>query len=237
MPAEPPGLAIHIGADILTDPAHARWAPQLSCVDTIERASRLAVAAGITQQQALTGTRATREQVRHALRSAAAQMGHGGQLLLTFTGHSDSGATDSCGPGDVSWCLHDGTLRLAEVADALNTLPPASRVVVISDTCYAAALSRFPISATLALIAACEAHQQILARPATTFVARLEQLVLPRGQRNPHCTSYSWLDRRLRQDTPDVERPCVWASKASIWAERPFHPWSLAAGQTGAAMF
>jgi tetratricopeptide (TPR) repeat protein len=71
------------------------------------------------------------------------------------------------------------------------------------------ALSSFTIPATVVLLAACGANQQVLANPAEGFAARLEQLVLPDGQPNPRCTSYRWLNWQLRQDSPDVERPGV----------------------------
>jgi hypothetical protein len=55
--------------------------------------------------------------------------------------------------------------------------------------------------------------------------ARLEQLVLTDGQPNPACTSYLWLSRQFRRDSPDVERPQVWTNRPSVWSQRPFrHP-------------
>jgi hypothetical protein len=218
------GLAIHVGADSLTDPRHAGFAPLPSSRDTIESASRLASAAGISRQHQLAGASATRERVSRALASATTELDPHGQLLLTFTGHSDRGEPDASGRREISWCLRDGTLGLAEVAALLRALPSTAMIVVVADTCYAAALSAFAMPAPLVLLAACGAGQQILARPAVTFTALLEQLVLPGGRPNPDCASYLWLDRRLRHDTPDVERPRVWASHAIAWTERPFQP-------------
>jgi len=224
MPPDPPGLAIHIGADVLTSPRHAHWPAVRSCRDTLQRTTRLAAAAGITRQLELLGARASRAEVTGALRQAAAELDPDGHLLLAFTGHSDRERTDPDGPPDIGWCLYDGTLPLAEVAALLSAAPPTALITVIADTCYAAALSGFTISATVVLLAACGANQEILANPATGFAARLEQLILPGGQFNPHCTSYRWLNRQLRQDTPDVERPRVWANRLSAWSWRPFHP-------------
>ena len=95
---------------------------------------------------------------------------------------------------------------------------------MIADTCYAAALSRFAIPAIVVLLAACGADQEILAHPATGFAARLERLVLADGQPNPACTSYLWLNRQFRRDSPDVERPLVWTNRPFVWSQRPFHP-------------
>jgi len=95
---------------------------------------------------------------------------------------------------------------------------------VIADTCYAAALSRFAFPATVVLLAACGADQEILAHPATGFAARLEQLVLTRGRPNPACTSYLWLNRQFRRNSPDVECPLVWTNRPVVWSQRPFRP-------------
>ena len=223
MPPEA-GQAIHIGADVLASSRHARWAAVRSCRDTVQRTTRLAAAAGITRQHQLLGTRASRARIGHALGEAATGLDPHGHLLLAFTGHSDREPAGPDQPPAIAWCVHDGTLPLAEVAALLSAAPPTALITVIADTCYAAALSGFTIPATMVLLAACGANQQILANPAEGFVTRLEQLVLPGGQPNPRCTSYRWLNRQLRQDTPDVERPGVWTNHLAAWSQRPFHP-------------
>ena len=224
MPSDLPGLAIHIGADVLTSPRHARWPAVRSCRDSLERTARLAAAAGIARQLQLLGARASRAEVIGALRRAAAELDRDGHLLLAFTGHSDRERTDPDSPPSIGWCLHDGTLPIADVAALLAAVPPTALVTVIADTCYAAALSGFTIPATVVLLAACGANQEILANPATGFAARLEQLVLPGGQFNPLSTSYGWLNRQLREDSPDVERPRVWTNRLAAWSWPPFHP-------------
>ena len=208
MPPDPPGLAVYVGAGTGRDP--------------LERASRLAAAAGITRQRQLLGTHASLAEVIGALRRAAAELDPRGRLLLTFSGHSDRVRAVRDGPPEVAWRLSDGTLPLSEVAALLAAVPPAAFVTVIADTCYAAALSRFTIPAPVVLLAACGEEQEILANPATGFAARLEQLVLRDGQPNPACTSYLWLNRQFRRDSPDVERPQVWTNRPSVWSQRPF---------------
>lgn len=219
-----PALAIHIGADLLTSPRHTRWPMVGSCRDTVERTTRLAAAAGITRQHQLLGTSASRARIGRTLREAAAGLDPHGHLLVAFTGHSDREPAGPDEPPGIGWCVHDGTLPLAEVAALLSAVPPTALITVIADTCYAAALSGFTIPATVILLAACGANQQVLANPAEGFVNRLEQLVLPGGQPSPRCTSYRWLNRQLRQDTPDVERPRVWTNRLAAWSQRPFHP-------------
>ena len=212
MPPDPPGLAVHVGAE-------------RSCRDTLERMSRLATAAGITRQHQLLGTRASRAAVTGALRRAAVVLDPRGHLLLTFTGHSDRELTGRNRWPEVVWRLADGTLPLSEVAALLAAVPPTAFITVIADTCYAAALSRFTIPATVVLLAACGPDQEILAHPAMGFAARLEQLMLTDGQPNPACTSYLWLNRQFRRGSPDVERPRAWTNRPSVWSRRPFrHP-------------
>jgi hypothetical protein len=235
MPPET-GLAIHIGADVLTSPRHARWPAVRSCRNTVARATRLAAAAGITHQHQLLGTHASRARTGHALREAAAGLDPHGHLLVTFTGHSDREPAAPDQPPAIAWCLHDGTLPLAQVAALLSAVPATALITVIADTCYAAALSGFSIPATVVLLAACGADQQTLANPAEGFVTRLEQLVLPGGQPNPRCTSYRWLHRQLRQDTPDVERPRVWTNRLSAWSQRPFRPAGMRAAWPGSVI-
>jgi hypothetical protein len=210
MPPEPPGLAILVGTG--------------DCRDPLERMSRLAAAAGIARQRTLLGVHAGRAEVIEGLRRGAAGLDPRGHLLLAFTGHSDRERAGLGRPPAVAWCLSDGTLPLTEVAALLGTAPPTAFITVIADTCYAAALSRFAIPAAVVLLAACGADQEVLARPATGFAARLEQLVLADGQPNPACTSYLWLNRQFRRDSPDVERPLVWTNRPFVWSQRPFRP-------------
>jgi hypothetical protein len=207
---DPPGLAIHVGTG--------------DCRDALERTSRLAAAAGITRQRMLLGAHAGRAEVIDGLRRGAAGLDPRGHLLLAFTGHSDRGRAGLGRPPEVAWCLSDGALPLTEVAALLGTVPATAFITVIADTCYAAALSRFAIPATVVLLAACGADQEILAHPATGFAARLERLVLVDGQPNPACTSYLWLNRQFRRDWPDAERPLVWTNRPFVWSQRPFRP-------------
>ena len=155
MPPDPPGLAVHIGTG--------------TGRDTLERTSRLAAAAGITRQRQLPGPHASLAEVIGALRRAAAELDPRGHLLLAFTGPSDRALPHGDGPPEVSWSLYDGTLPLAQVAALLSVLPPTARITVISDTGYAAALSAFHIPATVVLLAACGADQEIMSSPAPSF--------------------------------------------------------------------
>ena len=215
--------AVHIGADVLRHPRHAAWARPLSCRDTAERLSRLCRAAGIGKQQALLGPDATTGQARAAIAGSAASIGPGGLLVLTFSGHSERPVPGGHNGG---WCLQDQALLHTETAALLAVAPATARIVIIADTCYAAAcaaaLTRGP--ATTVVLAACAENQATLNYQHSQFVNKLEQLTYPGGRPNPDCASYAWLRRELRKDTPDVERPDVRASHPAAMIERPFHP-------------
>lgn len=219
----PWSAAVHIGADDLRHPRHARWARPLSCRDTVGRLSRLCQAAGVRAQQTLLGPDATTGRVRAAIEGSAAGTGPGGLLVLTFSGHSERPVP---GEHDGGWCLHDQALRHAETAGLLAAAPASARIVVIADTCYAAACSAAFIAmpATTVVLAACAENQATLNYQHSEFVKKLERLSYPGGRPNPDCRSYAWLRRELRQDTPDVERPDVHANHPAAMRQRPFQP-------------
>jgi hypothetical protein len=221
--AGPRSTAVHIGADALRHPRHAAWARPLSCRDTVERLSRLCQAAGVRTQQALLGPDATTGRVRVAIAGAAAAIGPGGLLVLTFSGHSERPMP---GDHDGGWCLHDAALRHAETATLLAAAPASARIVVIADTCYAAACAAAftGVPATIIVLAASAENQATLNYQHSAFVKKLERLAYPGGRPNPDCRSYAWLRRELRQDTSDVERPDVRANHPAAMRQRPFRP-------------
>ena len=215
------GLALHIGADVLTNERHARWPQARFCRDTVARVSRLCEAAGIHEQLVLLGEQATRARVRDEIAVAVARLDPDGLLVLTFAGHSER---DKVEPDETSWCLHDGGLSVRAVSALLADLPATARVIVVSDTCYAAALGQHvATAATVVLLAACGEDQCVLMLPRSDFVVRLESLVLPDGARNPSCGTFAWLHEELQKDVPDVEMPRVWTNHAAAWTHRPFY--------------
>jgi hypothetical protein len=217
------GQAVHIGADVLASPRHRDWPPTRSSRDTVARMTRLCTAVGIPRQQQLLGVDATRDRVLGAITEAATDLHPDGLLVLTFSGHSERREPDNHGRRDTRWCLHDDALELRELADALSVAVPSTCVIVVAATCYAAALTRYTDwPTTMVLLAACDDYQTTLNGPTSSFIIRLEQLVCSNGRPNPRCTSYAWLDDKLRKDTPDSERPQVWTNHAAARTHRPF---------------
>jgi hypothetical protein len=210
-------LAIHIGADELAWPGHAHLCVLRSCRDTMARLTRLTHAAGIWEQHWLAGTQATRAAVAETIERGATALAPAGLLVVTFSGHTVRHHDQTF------WCLHDGELPLGELATCLTGAAASAQIVVVADSCYGAALRRSAdLAVTLVLLAACGADQHTLNRPTSEFIVRLEELTYPDGSRHAECTTYRWLHERLRDNTPDVERPEVWTNREAAWLHRPF---------------
>jgi hypothetical protein len=203
-------LAIHVCADAETSGLRRRWPPAFAAHDTVQRAQRICERSGVIEQRTLAGDQATAEALRDALDHAAAILINGGLLVLSFSGHTERGD----GPLETArWCLVGGSLTLAQIADQLALLPPAARLVIIADTCYAAAIARCLRGAQLAVVAAaCGDDQTMIERARSEFIVRLEHLVCSDPSR-----SIDELRAALEADTPDCERPVVWTNAADRW--------------------
>lgn len=199
------GLAIHVCADAETTGRRRRWRPAISAQDTVQRASRICEQLGIVEQSTLAGERATTDALLQALRRAAAVLAEGGLLVVTFSGHTERGD----GPIETAcWCLVDGTLELSRIAAAIAELPASTRLLVICDSCYAAAIASVLSGAQPALVVAgCADDQTMIERLHSEFMVRLEQLVCSRPR-----VSLDELRDALTADTPDCERPAVWTN-------------------------
>jgi hypothetical protein len=213
--------AVHIGADVLDSPEHARWARPRFCQVTVDRLSQLCRSADIVSQHRIVGAEATVDRVRESVVGSAIAVGPGGLLVLSFSGHSQRAVP---GEKEGGWCLRDGVLLHRETGRLLAAADPSAQVIVIADTCYATAFAAAfeSVRATTVLLAACGENQATLDYPVSFFVAALERLTFPDGTANPACRSYAWLRRELRKDTPDVERPDVCANRPGALRRRPF---------------
>ena len=206
----PRALAIHVCADAETSGLRRTWPPAFAAHDTVQRAQRICERSGVVEQRTLAGDQATAEALRDALDHAAAALIHGGLLVVTFSGHTERGD----GPIETArWCLVGGGMMLSQIADQLAQLPPAARLVIIADTCYAAAIAPCLRGAQLAVVvASCGEDQTMIERARSEFVVRLEDLVCADPAR-----SIDELRAALEDDTPDCERPVVWTNAAERW--------------------
>jgi hypothetical protein len=212
-------LAVHIGADVLDGPEFTGWARPLSCRDTVDRLARMCRAAGLHCQYRLLGSAATLTRVRNLL-AWAATVGDQGLLVLSFSGHSSRPVAGTEG----GWCLRDGVLAHTETAALLRALPRSAHLVVVAETCYAAAFADAfaELAPATVLVAACAAYQSTLNYPVSRFVTELAQLVPGAAGTAPARHGYLRLRHALRRDTPDVERPDILANRPQALRHRPF---------------
>jgi len=214
-------VAVHIGVALPVGARYARWARLPSAGDTVRRLTRLCAAARIPTQHRLLDALATVSRVRTVLAACAAATGPDGLLVLTFSGHGERPV-----PGEHhgGWFLHDGVIRHADTVELLASAHPSAHIVVIADTCHAAAFAEVcaAVPATVVLLAACGAEQTTLNHPVSEFVSALVQHTLPEGGIEPRRRSYADLARLLRAEAPDVERPEVYANRPDALRQRPF---------------
>lgn len=209
--------SVHVGAGSLTMARHAGWPAVRAAADAVARMAALGESAGAASPRRLVASAANRAAVCAAIAAAAAEVDPGGLLLVSFAGHSEREATWA----DTRWCLHDGVLPLAELPGLLAPAAAGARIVIVVDTCFAATAARFaPAGRDTVVVAACGEDQHVLVGGAkSVFAARLEDLL-----RGPAGPTWATLRDALRDDTPDVERPEVVASRRATWAERAFSP-------------
>lgn len=200
-------IAIHVCADVATRGIRRCWPPPFAAPDTLERIMRVCQQLGIAEQHVLAGEQATAAALQEALRAASTVMaGDGGLVMLSFSGHTERGD----GPIETAcWCLVGGGVELAQIAQLVAQLPLTTRVLLICDTCYAAAITEVLVGAQpVVVVASCSAEQTMVDRLRSEFVVRLEEFVRVEGRRG----SLAMLRAALEADTPDCERPVVWSN-------------------------
>ena len=209
-------LAIQVCADDAIAGPDRRWPRMHAAEDTAERFDRIARTLGISEQRTLAGEHATIAAVGDALDRAAADLAPHGLLALMFSGHTVRGD----GPIETAqWCLFDGGLELSRIAERLARLPDGASVIIVCDSCYAAALaSCLSGPQQVVLLASCGDDQTMIDRARSEFVVRLDEFV---GERRSHGTLAQLRDV-LEDDTPDCERPVVWTNTPHRWSAEAF---------------
>lgn len=198
-------------ADIANAGPERRWPRSHAAPDTVERAVRICAALGIEDQLTLAGEQATVAAFTGSLADATEVLADDGLLVLTFSGHTVRGD----GPIETArWCLFDGGVELSQIAGQLARFPGDARVIVIRDSCDAAAIARtLTGSQPVLLLASCSEDQTMIDRLQSEFVVRLEDLVTS----HPARGTLAELREALEADTPDCERPVVWSNAEERW--------------------
>lgn len=203
-------LALHVCADVATTGLQRTYPPSVAAPDTIRRAAAIARHLGIIDQRTLAGEQATAAALRGELHRAALTLAPDGLLFLTFSGHTERGE----GPIETArWCLVGGGVELGTIAGDLAGFPASTRLVILCDTCYAAAITSTLVGDQGAVVVgSCAEEQTMLERRSSEFMVRLEQLMCSRAQ-----VSLDELRAVLESDTPDCERPFVWTNEEGRW--------------------
>lgn len=141
----PIGLSLHIGLDHV----NAEHYPGLWELSGCEADARLMEM--LAREQGFAASRlinesATRETVRTAIHSAAAQLKSGDVFLLTYAGHggqlSETGTEgDEIDNYDETWCLFDGQLLDDELLLLWSEFAAGVRIVLLSDSCHSGTVS------------------------------------------------------------------------------------------------
>jgi hypothetical protein len=230
MGADLAALAIQVCADDAIAGADRRWPRMHAAEDTAERFERIGRVLGIGDQRMLAGEHATIAAVLDALDRAAADLAPHGLLAVMFSGHTVRGE----GPIETArWCLFDGGLEMSQIADRLARLPGTARVLVVCDSCYAAAIASCLIGPQqVVLLASCGDDQTMIDRARSEFVVRLDAFV---GERRSDGTLAQLRDV-LADDTPDCERPVVWTNAPRCWSAEAFPVLSSPGDRRGEAL-
>lgn len=143
-----PALSLHIGINVVDKAYYKGYVPPLAgCVRDMNTMQDLAVSLGY-EPTTLANEQATREAIKERIITLGKQVRPGGILLVTYAGHGapipdtdDSDEEDD--NNDESWVSYNGFLLDDELNECYATIPAGIRVVVVSDSCHSATVTRF----------------------------------------------------------------------------------------------
>lgn len=189
--------------------------------------AELAECQGFRSPVRLLGAAASRASVLAAIEATAAVSRPDDLVLLTFSGHGGRKACEVSGALSSIWVLADGSLRDAEMHEALAQFRAGVRVLVISDscnggvpTCNEAAHSR--VSASVLVLTACQHDQHA---DAGGMPGHFTTVLLDTWRRNPHVEDYRAFYQHLCARMPDYQKPdyyWVGARDPRFERQRPF---------------
>ena len=137
--------SIHIGLNNVDPQQYGGWDGALAgCVNDANAMQEVAVSRGFDPKMLLNAD-ATAEAVRAHLDAAAAELGDGDFLFLTYSGHGGQVPdenNDEPDHLDETWCLYDTELVDDSLYGALCTFAPGVRIFVMSDSCHSETVTR-----------------------------------------------------------------------------------------------
>lgn len=141
----PRGLSLHLGLNAV-DPQHYGWPGTLAgCENDARAMERVARERGYQTRTLLT-REATSAALLGTLREAAASLGAGDTLLLTYAGHGSQAPTEESSDEDdgldETWVLYDRMFLDDELYQAWKLFAPGVRIVLVSDSCHSGTVAR-----------------------------------------------------------------------------------------------
>lgn len=143
-----PALSLHIGINVVDKAYYKGFVPPLAgCVKDMNTMQELAVSLGY-EPTTLANGQATREAIKERIITLGKQVRPGGILLVTYAGHGapipdTDGSDEEDDNNDESWVTYNGFLLDDELNECYATIPADIRVVVVSDSCNSATVTRF----------------------------------------------------------------------------------------------
>jgi hypothetical protein len=214
--------------------------------DAIQRASQIALIAGIGYQIVLSDKEATLEAVVAHIKAIGGRLARDGLFVMSFAGHGKR-RTDLEGEEpdgvDEAWHLYDAPLFDDDLRLLLGRFPVHSRLVLVGESCYsggmkarmraramqararallhAAPVAIAPIRPRLALISRGAEGQTIIDAPSSMLLPLVEQTVFPDRRRDEQCT-YERLNAALSAATPSFDKAGVWWNRPELATLQPF---------------
>lgn len=141
----PSGFSLHIGLNRF-DPAHYgnNSGALRGCESDARGMQGIANALGYSSKLLLSED-ATRTNVISSIESATSKIKSGDVFLLTYSGHGGrvpDESEDEDDDWDETWCLFDGQFIDDELYRLLLNLAPASRCIVVSDSCHSGTMTK-----------------------------------------------------------------------------------------------
>ena len=132
-------ISLHVGLNFVDKNHYGSEARLIACENDAHAMEGLAQSTGFEKRTVLLNEKATRDAVKKAIASAAAELKPGGIFLYTYSGHGsfvpDLNKDETDGR-DETWCLFDGMLIDDEAYDLWLRFAEGVRVFVLLDCCH-----------------------------------------------------------------------------------------------------
>jgi lysophospholipase L1-like esterase len=133
------GISLHVGLNFVDKKHYGSEARLEACESDAHAMNALAKSAGFKKRTVLLNEKATRNAVKEAIATAAAELKAGDIFLYTYSGHGSQAPDfnkDEPDKKDETWCLFDGMLIDDEAYDLWLRFAEGVRVLCLMDCCH-----------------------------------------------------------------------------------------------------